>query len=191
MRAKPIPLVQRRLAFYAANPRHLQNLEQRFWLYVDKSGGHDACWPWTASTRDGYGRFKIESYVTAGSHRVAYLIGHGIDPAGLCVCHRCDNPPCCNPDHLFLGTRLDNTADMIAKGRKRCGDHKGESNANAILTAEQVSVIRRRILTGETNVAIAADYGVTHQLISRIRRGRSWGSEPMQPKYASLNWKAA
>lgn len=89
----------------------------RFWRLVDKSGGDDACWPWTGSpSTNGYGQFGIKSRKIP-AHRLAYLFHFGhIDPA-LLVCHRCDNPPCCNPAHLFLGNHTDNARDMIAKGR--------------------------------------------------------------------------
>lgn len=177
-------------AWYAANPAHLQNVAQRFGRLVAK-GAPDACWPWTGNTGAGYGRFKIESYVTVASHRLAYLIGHGVDPGPLLVCHRCDNPPCCNPDHLFLGTSEDNAADMVAKGRQRTAEQAGEHNGAAKLTGAQVEVIRDLIRSGLTNTAIAARFGVSHHNISRIRRGRAWGAEPMQPKYASLRQRRA
>jgi hypothetical protein len=95
----------------------------RFWSKVDKSGGPGTCWPWTGSvSSSGYG-----SLTHAGrgikAHRRAWELTNGAippgdGPHGTCVCHRCDNPLCCNPAHLFLGTTADNTHDMIAKGRK-------------------------------------------------------------------------
>jgi hypothetical protein len=102
------------------------------------------------------------------------------------VCHRCDNPPCCNPDHLWLGTNADNVADKMAKGRQPVQDQRGERNTAAKLTAADVEKIRGMIRAGMTNIAIAARFGVTHQLISRIRRGKAWGEPPMQEPYASL-----
>lgn len=173
------------LAVLLAQPLLAESVAQRFWRNVDK-GAPDDCWPWLGGSKNGYGHFKLVSYVTVGAHRCAYAFGQGQSPGRMLVCHRCDNPPCCNPDHLFLGTDADNTHDMLAKGRWRSGDHRGEQNGYAKVTAAQVETIRRRILAGETNVAIAADYGVTHQAISRIRRGKSWGEPAMQPKYASL-----
>lgn len=159
----------------------------RFWAKVDKSAGPDACWPWTASLHGhGYGRFKLESYVQVGSNRMAYALHHKADPGPLCVCHSCDNRPCCNPAHLWLGTNDDNMADMAAKGRSKTPPSKGAQNGNAKLSEAQIETVKAMIRAGKTNIEIARPFGVTHQLISRIRRGRAWGSEPMTTRYASL-----
>jgi len=94
-----------------------QQAIDRFWSKVAKAGAGD-CWPWSASTvRGGYGKFSIESrYVQA--HRLSWVLAHGQISGALLVLHRCDNPPCVNPSHLFLGTHLDNVIDMYAKGRQ-------------------------------------------------------------------------
>lgn len=84
-----------------------------FWSYVDKSG--DGCWPWTAGySGPGYGVFHSK-----GTHRVAYELAYGEIPVGKLICHKCDNPACCRPDHLFVGTHKDNSQDMTKKGRAR------------------------------------------------------------------------
>lgn len=165
-------------------------VEGRFWPKVMKPMQWDICWTWTGSKKssgkDRYGGFKIKSHVTVRAHRLSYALYHGRSPGQMLVCHTCDNPECVNPMHLFLGTVKDNSIDMVRKGRQRSGPTQGEQNGAAKLTAVQVATIRDLIRAGLTNVAIAARYGVTHQLISRIRRGRSWGEAAMQPKYASL-----
>jgi hypothetical protein len=81
-----------------------------FWNKVNKTSG---CWIWTAANKDGYGRYSNSGY----AHRISWEMHFGKIPAGMFVCHKCDNPPCVNPDHLFLGTNQDNVNDMRAKGR--------------------------------------------------------------------------
>lgn len=104
------------------------------------------------------------------THRAAYILANGPIPDGLHVLHRCDNPSCINPMHLFLGTNDDNNADKVAKGRARGA--VGERNPKAKLTRHQVRAIRadHRIQS-----KIAADYGVSQSMISAIKRGVNWG----------------
>lgn len=98
----------------------------RFWKHVDTTG---ACWVWTAAKVGGdmsmgHGVMRLQDPVrNALVHRVSWELHYGPIPDGFCVLHRCDNPPCVRPDHLFLGTKADNTADMMRKGRKRGGFH--------------------------------------------------------------------
>lgn len=102
-------------------PRGL-TAEQRFWRDVDKRGP-DECWPWKRSTmRGGYGRFPVTSRNQQRAHRYAYELTHGPIPKDIVICHRCDNPPCCNPAHLFAGTHADNVRDRVAKGRSSSGE---------------------------------------------------------------------
>lgn len=99
-------------------PESLKSLE-RFWDKVDRSGGAAACWLWTGSQKPtGYGQVSLKGRVYL-AHRVAWTLTHGAIPDGLGVLHHCDNPPCCNPAHLFLGSQGDNSADMVAKDRRR------------------------------------------------------------------------
>jgi len=109
--------------FCSARCRNLGNLPKhpplsdRFWSHVDTSG---ECWVWTAaraSKRGGYGRFGIENQQTEYAHRVSWRLAYGPIPTGLWVLHHCDNPPCVRPSHLFLGTQVENMADMTIKGR--------------------------------------------------------------------------
>lgn len=107
------------------NPKHMrcETYEERFWSFVDKSGGPDACWPWQGAKLKGYGQFRRDGNRRV-AHRLAYeysngpIVGHRPHTDDeLVVMHACDNPPCCNPAHLSLGTDLTNIRDMIAKGR--------------------------------------------------------------------------
>jgi hypothetical protein len=112
--------------------KHKTPLHERLWRKVDKRGP-DECWPWTAgSNKTGYGTIQAEDKSRPFLvHRVAYEAVTGPIPAGMCVLHRCDNPACCNPAHLWLGTQLDNIADMNAKGRHGNVGRKMSAEAKA------------------------------------------------------------
>ncbi len=102
------------------NPAHLVSFASddpaRFWSLIDRSGGAESCWPWMGGlNEDGYGLVYVNGK-TMTAHRHAWRLTNG-DPGDLCVCHSCDNPPCCNPAHHWLGTNEENTADRTAKGR--------------------------------------------------------------------------
>lgn len=148
----------------------------RFWEKVDRSGGPDVCWPWTASvSAAGYGYFHLREY-NVGSHRIAFVAAGGVltvdEPQ---VLHHCDNPPCCNARHLFVGTHADNMADMATKGRG--GSPRGERHGRAKLTKQDVSAIRKRVVAGETRRALAREFGVSHQTVNDIVNMRTWVSE--------------
>lgn len=148
----------------------------RFWAKIAR-GDPRECWPWIASkknSRDNYGHFKIRSYETVTASRLAYAIAYGEEPGELCVLHSCDNPSCCNPAHLFLGTVKDNSEDMVRKGRARNGFRKGSSNGANKLTARAVYAIWRCIRRGQNNTEIGRRFGVHHSTISVIRRGKFW-----------------
>lgn len=140
----------------------------RFAAKVDTSPGHGPggdCHVWTAyiSPDWGYGRFGIAG-ATRWAHRVAWMLANGAWPARW-VLHRCDNPPCVNPAHLFLGTAADNSADMVAKGRSV----SGEQHPFAKLTDVQAAEIRA---SHEPLKVLAARYGINKSAASRIRNGK-------------------
>lgn len=98
-------------------------LADQLWAKVQKAGP-DECWPWIAAKyRKGYGHLN-DLGRTKAAHRVAWELTNGAIPDGMFVCHHCDNPSCCNPAHLFLGSAKDNTLDMIRKGRHRTGPNQ-------------------------------------------------------------------
>lgn len=151
--------------------------EVRFWRHVRKG---DGCWEWTSSLVGGYGQFKVVADRTpVRAHRFSWELHHGPIPEELKVLHHCDNPPCVRPDHLFIGTTADNTADMVAKGRQNFfGGKRGPGvpfsggYGNRKLTDDDIAAIRLR--RGETARAIARDYGVAHTTIVRLLNGTSW-----------------
>lgn len=106
------------------------------------------------------------------AHRLAYELKHGPIPKGMCVCHRCDNPSCCNEEHLFLGTKGDNNADRAAKGRS--GMQEGVNSSSAKLNPEKVASIRRLLVLGKSQYDIAANFGVSQATVSDIKRGKRW-----------------
>lgn len=134
------------------------------------------CWEWTKATNNhGYGTLTVSGRAVY-AHRLAYTLGVGPIQDGMKVLHRCDNPRCIRPDHLFLGTQSDNMADCHKKGRSRIPTPRvfGERNGSAKLTVEQVSEIRRRASAGEVQRLIAADFGISQSHVSAIKRGRLW-----------------
>lgn len=161
---------------YSSAPRG-SSISERFWLKVDRSGGSRTCWPWTAGRHDaGYGTFwDGERFWKA--HRFAWTQTEGPIPDGLHVLHRCDNPPCCNAGHLFLGTHLDNMHDMYAKGRRTPRPMRGESNPRAKLTWETVDEARRLRATGLAYARIGERLGVSKPTIMRALDGRCWREE--------------
>jgi hypothetical protein len=125
------------------------------------------CWDWTATKdSEGYGRITGDGGPMA--HRVSYKLRRGPIPDGQHVLHRCDNPSCVNPDHLFLGTNADNIADKVAKGRQ----HGGGAHGRGRLTKADVIAIRASV--GVPQHALGKQYGVCRALISYIRAGKLW-----------------
>lgn len=156
-------------------PRTRKPLRVRLWARIEKNKPNE-CWPWTGGRCPrGYGRIgnddkKMKNVLT---HRAAYEDAIGPVPEGMNVLHRCDNPPCCNPAHLWIGTRADNNADMAAKGRAYNGDRKGEKNGYAKLTSKQAAKIRA---AKGSQGSIAAKYNVSQSTVSLIKLGKRWAN---------------
>lgn len=149
------------------------DVARRYWVKVEQ-GSDDECWPWRGyRARFGYGRFLVEGKV-GPAHRTAWLLTFGPIPPGIFVCHHCDNPPCCNPAYLFLGTALDNNRDRASKGRSVPA--RGTRNASNKLSEDDVRAIRQRLAVGgESHRGLAEEYGVGKTIIGSIATGKKWG----------------
>jgi hypothetical protein len=134
----------------------------------------EGCWVWCSVTLNtGYGLFRVwPGRRQLLAHRVAWEIAHGPIPAGLQVCHRCDNPCCVRPDHLFLGTHAENSGDMVAKGRSAKGEHTNHTR----LTATDVQRMRALYAAGHfaTKSAAAARFGVSIPTAHSVLGRKTW-----------------
>jgi len=119
--------------------------------------------------RTGYGNVYWQGERLL-AHRVAWMVSRGAVPEGKNVCHRCDEPRCCRPGHLFLGEHRDNVADRHGKGRTA----RGEAVGTAKLTVEAVRAVRQRVAAGEAVSAVARAYGVDRKSIRRVVQGVYW-----------------
>lgn len=155
-------------------------------VMVDADSG---CHIWTGTkVGNGYGHFKVSSQTLKLAHRwiYEYTTGQTI-PEGLCACHKCDNPSCVNPDHLFIGTRMDNIQDCISKGRNR----RSWRGPFAKLSEIQAQVIREAIEAGFKISEIANYFKVAVQTIYAIRDGRTWRKYKKLVKNESYTRKGA
>jgi hypothetical protein len=172
----------RECSYEAKRKPHMPILD-RFWSKVDKSGD---CWVWKDSTKGfGYGIFAVTHGKQVGAHRFSWEIHNGPIPEGLEVCHKCDNPPCVNPDHLFLGTHTENLLDMHAKGRGARGDRHGArtkpesikrgEQRSTLLTWTDVDEIRRRYAAGGVYLhELGAEFGISKENVYNIVHFRTW-----------------
>lgn len=149
---------------------------ERFWSKVNKSGGDDACWEWMSSTNPkGYGKFWfIDDTISA--HRFSWFLANGKIPRHQpFICHKCDNPKCVNPAHLFAGDSQDNISDMISKGRSLTG----EKSHAAKITSEDVIEIRRLWHNSRiTSRQLGEKYGLGKTSVLRIIHGKTWAHLP-------------
>lgn len=143
----------------------MRTVTERFMakVRVDQLGG---CWNWAGTkTHDGYGRFYLQGSQRRPAHRMSYELFVGALPEDVLVCHRCDNPGCVNPQHLFLGTHKDNMADMSSKGRRV---QRGEQNNNAKLTVEKAQWIREQRAAGAPLRGMAEALGVSESAVKNV-----------------------
>lgn len=157
--------------------RPAKPVADRFWTKVDRREPNE-CWLWTAAIHadTGYGAFgwpclKSKSgWKNVDAHRAAWELVFGFNPGCLDVLHTCDNPPCVNPGHLFLGTNKDNMLNMVLKGRS-C---RGEKNAKSKQTADRVALIRRSRASGESRASVADRFGMSLSGVDSIVYRKTW-----------------
>jgi len=151
-------------------------LKERFFRNV-KIGNPNECWEWPLSKDgDGYGRIFIKGKKYR-AHRLTWMVFQGPIPQGFHVCHHCDNPPCVNPHHLFIGTNYDNLMDSVRKGRHRIPNNPtfGSNHGLTTLTENQVLQIREEYRGGQiTQLSLAKKYNVGRSTIGRIVNREYW-----------------
>ncbi len=152
-----------------------RSLENKFWGKVDKSGD---CWLWTATRMKravcGYGVLRVNGKSEL-AHRVSYEMAYGKIPTDMKVLHRCDNPICVNPNHLFLGTQADNLIDMRTKGRAIRATSSPTRRKFTTEVAKQIRMDRAEF--GYSYERLAGIYGLSDSTISRIVRGKTWADK--------------
>jgi hypothetical protein len=138
-----------------------------FWSSVENRGHEDECWPWVGPLDgNGYGVTSVRGK-KAQAHQVAFVLSSGVLINKQVVRHSCDNPPCCNPEHLLAGSKADNSMDMVTRGRSLVGTKQ----PNAKLTEENVMAIR---LDHRSQSVLAKEYGVARRTIRSIKTRKTW-----------------
>lgn len=155
-------------------------LDVRVWSRIDRSGGPDACWLWTgAKNNRGYGQITNQQRRIYG-HRLVWSFVNGPIPESLQILHSCDNPPCCNPAHLSIGTQADNMQDCSAKGRTAMPTNQphGTAHWNRKLTDDDVRQARASFSAGHSAKVIAARLGVSPTTVFDAIARRTWKHLP-------------
>ena len=161
-------------------PSHRSHKEPaRFWSFVDKSAGKNACWPWKAGkTSVGYGAYSIglgEARKVYGAHQIALFFSTGQLPvSGRVSRHSCDNPACCNPAHLCWGTQSENIRDMVDRGRGHNKHARGSALPFAKLTEEKVVAARHARDAGESVPSLARRFGVSSSAMEQVISRKTW-----------------
>lgn len=156
--------------------------QKRFWSKVKKKSPDD-CWEWVGSRQEGYGVMLVLGF-NFRAHRISYFFKHRNIPENLCVCHRCDNPSCVNPAHLFLGTSSENRKDCVLKTRHA----RGEGQHKHKLTEKEVSEIRSlHSLSGLSYDKLAIRFKVSKQTIYRVVNAFSWKHVPYKKNVSQMN----
>lgn len=166
-------------------PNRRRNTADTFWSRIDRSGGDNSCWVWTGGRYPrGYGRIVMNCKVLY-AHRVAYELTYGSIPTGMHVCHACDNPPCCNPAHLWLGSPADNVADRDAKGRHRYVKPAHidlEARLSAKLNWNKVRQIREMWASGVySKRGLARIFSVHESIVRGVIANECWHDESYTP----------
>lgn len=154
------------------NREYLKSISQKYKKYVIKQKG---CWDWSGcKINGGYGSFRV-GYPKIYAHRASWMIHNKQEiPKGLCVLHKCDNPSCTNPKHLFLGTQKDNNLDAIAKKRHPTFGKLGEENHRSKLKKEHILLIRKLAAEGLCQKEIAKRFDISYSHVSTIVQNTCW-----------------
>lgn len=153
---------------------NLSQYEFKFWNRVFRKIETE-CWDYIGRyTNDGYGCFDIVDGSRILAHRLAYYLYYRIDPRNKLVCHTCDNPKCCNPNHLFLGDSQDNVKDSVKKKRHSSVILKGENRPGSKLKEEQIKEIRFKRSLGFTLEMLAEEYNIDFTTIGQVVNYKTW-----------------
>lgn len=148
-----------------------QKNKDRFWAKVQVCGNNE-CWPWMAHRdKDGYGNVKVKN-TAHRAHRISFIIANGFLSLGLFVLHKCDNPCCVNPKHLWAGTCMDNAQDLVRKKRGIHGERQHSSKLNPRAVRKIRNLYRQRIIPSQRK--LAAKFGVCRRSVIKILRGVTW-----------------
>jgi hypothetical protein len=155
------------------------SLARRLWAKVDRDGPlilSEVCWVFTGYVckQTGYGKIANRPGPPIGAHVAAYLVNYGSMPDGLQVLHACDNRRCVRPEHLRAGTQKENMRECVERQRQVPSYCQGQDVGNASLTNDHVRSVKAALAAGERGRSLARRFGVSEQVISAIKTGRSW-----------------